>query len=133
MFIAAAAVADYRPQDVLTSKMKKGAEDSLNLVLVKNPDIVAAVAALPAKPYTVGFAAETDNLITYAKGKLQRKNLDAIVANDVSDSQIGFNSDNNAVTIITNDEERALDQRSKSQLARDLVAFFAQRITAPTS
>lgn len=132
VFIAAAAVADYRPAQVAPQKLKKGADDSITLTLVKNPDIVASVAALSARPFTVGFAAESENLVEYGRTKLVRKNLDLVIANNISDSQIGFNSDDNAVTLIDKDSTRELSQRSKQQLARELIALIARKVTAPT-
>lgn len=128
LFIAAAAVADYRPAQVASQKLKKGAEDSITLTLVKNPDIVASVAALPRRPFTVGFAAETDQLLEHARAKLQRKKLDLVIANNVGDTQIGFNSDDNAVTLVDNSGVQALSQRSKTQLARELIAILAGRL-----
>ncbi|UTW11265.1 bifunctional phosphopantothenoylcysteine decarboxylase/phosphopantothenate--cysteine ligase CoaBC [Marinobacterium rhizophilum] len=125
IFIAAAAVADYRPVAVSEHKIKKGAEEVMELRLVKNPDIVASVAALPNKPFTVGFAAETQDLQTYARSKLERKNLDLIVANDVSQPGIGFNSDDNAVTLISRDSVLPLPQTSKRQLASQLIRQIA--------
>jgi phosphopantothenoylcysteine decarboxylase/phosphopantothenate--cysteine ligase len=130
LFIAAAAVADYRPLQTAPQKIKKGVNDTLTLTLVKNPDIVADIAALDPKPYTVGFAAESENLVEYARAKLQRKNLDLVVANNISDSSIGFNSDDNAVTLIDNNSVTDISQRSKHQLARELIILFAQKITA---
>ncbi len=129
LFIAAAAVADYRPEQVAMQKIKKGAEDMLTLTLVKNPDIVASIAALELKPYTVGFAAESENLLEYARAKLTRKNLDLVVANNISDSSIGFNSDDNAVTLVDKISVTDISQRSKQQLARELIALFAHNIT----
>ena len=95
IFIAAAAVADYRPAEAQLQKMKKTAE-SMSIELVRNPDILASIAALPAAPFTVGFAAETENVSEYAKGKLANKKLDMIVANRVGDD-CGFDRDDNAV------------------------------------
>lgn len=130
LFIAAAAVADYRPEHIATQKMKKGESETLTLTLVKNPDIVASIAARNPKPFTIGFAAESENLLDYARSKLARKNLDLIVANNISDSRIGFNSDDNAVTLIDAHHKVDISQRSKPQLARELIALFAQKITA---
>ena len=105
IFIAVAAVADFRPNTAATQKIKKGkGENILTLELIENPDIVAGVAVLDQKPFTVGFAAETQDLLNYARDKLARKNLDMIVANDVSDQSIGFNSDNNATTVISKEK-----------------------------
>lgn len=132
LFIAAAAVADYRPAQVASQKLKKGAEDSITLTLVKNPDIVASVAALPRRPFTVGFAAETEQLLEHARAKLQRKKLDLVIANNVGDTQIGFNSDDNAVTLVDNSGIQALSQRSKTQLARELIALLASKLNATT-
>ena len=129
--MAAAAVADYRPAEVAPQKLKKGADDSITLTLVKNPDIVASVAALPDRPFTVGFAAESENLVEYGRTKLVRKNLDLVIANNISDSEIGFNSDDNAVTLIDHASTQELNQRSKHQLARELIALLAHKITAP--
>jgi len=126
MFIGAAAVADFRPVDVAAEKIKKGSSDSMSISMVKNPDIIASVAALVSRPFTVGFAAETQNVTQYAKDKLARKGLDMIIANDVSNARIGFNSDSNAVTVIDAQQSQNFDERSKQQLARDLVAYIAQ-------
>ncbi len=133
LFIAAAAVADYRPAELAPHKIKKGDSDSITLELIKNPDIVASVAALDARPFTVGFAAESQNLMDYARTKLVRKNLDLVVANNISDSRIGFNSDDNAVTLVEKDSTTEISQRSKHQLARELIARFAQKLAAASS
>jgi len=126
IFIASAAVADYRPTAIAEHKIKKGNEEIMELHLVKNPDIVATVASQDNKPFTVGFAAETQDVLNYARGKLERKNLDMIVANDVSRSDIGFNSDENAVTLVTADADLELPQASKRQLAGQLIEHIAQ-------
>lgn len=128
LFIAAAAVADYRPRQLATQKIKKNQCEQMTIELIKNPDIVADVAALAHNPFTVGFAAESENLVAYARDKLQRKNLDLIIANDIAREGIGFNSDDNAVTVIGADTEIRLDQRSKNQLARELIALVAEKI-----
>jgi phosphopantothenoylcysteine decarboxylase/phosphopantothenate--cysteine ligase len=129
VFIAAAAVADYRPAQIAVHKIKKIAEaESMLLELVKNPDIVATIAALEKKPFTVGFAAESENLIAYAEQKLTRKNLDLMIANNIAEAGIGFNADENAVTVIDKEYQQVLTQRSKQQLARDLIAIIAQKI-----
>lgn len=127
IFIAAAAVADFRPAKVASQKLKKAGQDTMLLELTRNPDIVAAVAKLSPKPYTVGFAAETENLLDNAQAKQRSKNLDLVVANDISNSRIGFDSDENAVTLVSTGGTESLDQRSKTQLARDLVAWIAQQ------
>ncbi|EAR60044.1 bifunctional phosphopantothenoylcysteine decarboxylase/phosphopantothenate--cysteine ligase CoaBC [Neptuniibacter caesariensis] len=126
IFIAAAAVADYRPTAIAEHKIKKGSEEIMELHLVKNPDIVATVANSSPKPFTVGFAAETKDVLEYARSKLERKNLDLIIANDVSRSDIGFNSDENAVTLISASSTESLPQASKRQLANRLI----ERISA---
>lgn len=135
LFIAAAAVADYRPAVLAEQKIKKGADDEMVIRLVKNPDIVAAVAALPAgqRPFTVGFAAESECLLQHARGKLERKNLDLIVANDIVAEGIGFNSDDNAVTVLDKSGELALDKQSKSGIARQLIALLATRLPTAAS
>ena len=120
VFIACAAVADYRIADVATQKIKKSG-DEIQLNLVKNPDIVADVAALTNKPFTVGFAAETQDVETYALGKLKRKNLDLIAANDVSSSEQGFNSDNNALLVFGEGIKTELPLATKQEVAKGLV------------
>ena len=130
IFIAAAAVADYRPTAIAEHKIKKGTEEIMELHLVKNPDIVATVASSTPKPFTVGFAAETKDVLEYAKSKLERKNLDMIIANDVSRSDIGFNSDENAVTVITHTGSETLPQTSKRKLASLLIDEIATQYKA---
>ncbi|VUD69148.1 Coenzyme A biosynthesis bifunctional protein CoaBC [Thalassocella blandensis] len=138
IFIATAAVADFRPRDVHDEKIKKRAdEDELSLALIKNPDILASVTELKRqgklnKPlFAVGFAAETQHLVDHAREKLHRKNVDMIVANNVAEGGIGFNSEDNAVSVLKAsqpDDVTVLDTRSKSQLARDLVQVISQQI-----
>lgn len=130
IFIACAAVADYRPANVEEQKIKKH-NDAMRIELVRNADIVSAVASHPKRPFTVGFAAETQDVVSYARDKLQRKKLDLIVANDVSDSRIGFNTDDNRVTVIGADAEQHIEQMSKRQLARQLIALIAQQHREP--
>ncbi|HVL00942.1 MAG TPA: bifunctional phosphopantothenoylcysteine decarboxylase/phosphopantothenate--cysteine ligase CoaBC [Dongiaceae bacterium] len=128
IFIATAAVADFRPQNSPDQKIKK--QDNagvMTLTLVENPDIVATIARQQPRPFTVGFAAETRDVVNYARQKIARKNLDLIVANDVSRGDIGFNSDQNAVTVLWRDGEQVLELASKHQIARDIVALIAQR------
>ena len=126
LFIAAAAVADYRPANVAAQKIKKADASTMTLKMVRNPDIVSAVAAAINRPFVVGFAAETDAVIRYAKSKLKRKQLDLIIANDVSDTSIGFDSDNNAVTLITDNDQHLLTKASKQQLAQDIIQYLAK-------
>ncbi len=127
IFIGAAAVADYRPADLATQKIKKN-NDEMNIHLIKNPDIIATVAAKPDKPFTVGFAAETQNVLAYARGKLEKKNLDMIIANDVSNKDIGFNSDDNAIIIIDKDQEKECPQASKYQLAQQIINHITAKL-----
>jgi phosphopantothenoylcysteine decarboxylase/phosphopantothenate--cysteine ligase len=127
ILIASAAVADYRPVTVATQKIKKHA-DAMTLAMEKNPDIVSAAASEYSDLFVVGFAAETQDVESYARGKLERKNLDAIVANDVSRSDVGFNSDNNEAWWISADISKAFSIRSKTQLARDIVAAIAEQL-----
>ena len=127
IFIACAAVADYRPASVEQQKIKKGPEQ-ITLQLVRNPDIVATVAASEPRPFTVGFAAETTALLAHAQDKMLRKGLDMIVANDVSDRSIGFNSDNNEATVLWPGGEQALPLTGKGAMARMIVELIAKRL-----
>jgi phosphopantothenoylcysteine decarboxylase/phosphopantothenate--cysteine ligase len=129
IFIATAAVADYRPVAVAGQKIKKSA-DTLTLELVRNPDIVATVAALEKKPFVVGFAAETENVVAHARDKLARKRLDMIACNDVARGDIGFRSDDNALTVIWAGGESVLEKAAKSVIARQLVELIAARLPA---
>ncbi len=124
LFIASAAVADYRPISVAAQKIKKSA-DTLAIELLKNPDIVSAVAKLEKRPFTVGFAAETQDIERHARDKLERKNLDMVIANDVSDSAIGFDSDDNAVLVVDPTGSETIPRTHKSILARQLIAKIA--------
>lgn len=130
LFIGAAAVADYRPVTVSGQKIKKSAE-TLSIEMTRNPDIIADVANHPGhRPFTVGFAAETHEVLSYARDKLDRKSMDMIIANDVSDREIGFNSDNNAVSILWKGGEEHLQLASKRQLSRELIAKIAQQLSS---
>jgi len=130
VFIACAAVADYRPEHVAEQKIKKtGDSDNLTITMVKNPDIVASVAAMTQnRPFTVGFAAETQNVEQYARGKLTNKKLDMICANDVSVAGQGFNSDDNALTVYWPQGEQSLPLASKSELARSLMLLINEQL-----
>ena len=120
IFIGCAAVADYRIAEVATQKIKKSG-DEISLKLIKNPDIIADVGHLTEnRPFTVGFAAETENLAQYAKDKLQRKNLDLICANDVSDGQV-FNAEQNALHLFWRNGDKRLPLSDKLELAQALV------------
>ncbi|MFG6668367.1 bifunctional phosphopantothenoylcysteine decarboxylase/phosphopantothenate--cysteine ligase CoaBC [Halomonas sp. HNIBRBA4712] len=128
LFIGCAAVADYRAEHPAEHKIKKtGDSDTLTLTLVKNPDIIAEVAALkaPARPFVVGFAAETRELERYAADKLARKNLDMIVANDVSREGLGFGSDDNAALLVWQTPQgiecQSAPAQSKRMLARAII------------
>ena len=123
IFIACAAVADFRPAHVAPQKMKKqDGNDEMMIQLVKNPDIVASIAALTEnRPFTVGFAAETQNVEHYARGKLTKKNLDLICANDVSVQGQGFNSDNNALHLYWSNGDKTLPLATKADLGQQLV------------
>lgn len=130
IFIASAAVADYRPSEIAEHKIKKvDGEDQMIIKLVKNPDIVATVAQHPERPFTVGFAAETQDVDVYANKKLVKKNLDMIVANDVSNTSIGFNSDNNAATIFWTEGQRQLDLMTKNQMAKEILDAIKARLS----
>lgn len=128
--IMAAAVADYRPKHVLDHKIKKGSTDDLTkLELTKNPDIVAGLGARKTHQFVVGFAAETSGLAEFGRQKLLQKNADMIVANDVSQDNIGFNSDENAALILTPaDPVVQLPAQPKSVIAAQILAQIAQRL-----
>lgn len=123
IFIACAAVADYRAAHIEPEKMKKqNNQDELVIKLVKNPDIVADVAAMTTqRPFVVGFAAETNNVEDYALKKLISKKLDLICANDVSSKQSGFNADINALTLYWQNGKHEFTLMNKKQLAHDLL------------
>lgn len=129
IFIACAAVADYRPEVCAQQKIKKN-DDDMTINMVKNPDIVADVASLTKKrPFVIGFAAETQDVEKYALGKLTKKNLDMICANDVSVSNQGFNSDDNALKVYWNGGSKDLPLNSKKQLSYDLLDVVVQQLT----
>lgn len=133
IFIGAAAVADYRPAQVAEHKIKKGDTDTLSLALVKNPDIIADVAHHHRHIFTVGFAAETQMLAEHARSKMQRKGLHMIIANNVADSSIGFNSDDNAVTVFWAQEQLSFPVLQKTVLARQLIKLIATQAISPLS
>jgi phosphopantothenoylcysteine decarboxylase/phosphopantothenate--cysteine ligase len=126
LFIAAAAVADYRPRTTAAQKLKKTAE-AMTLELVRNPDILAQVAALQPRPFVVGFAAETENLHAHALEKMQRKNLDMIAANDVSGGR-AFGTEDNALTVLWPGGEHRFPEQPKPALARALIGLIAERL-----
>lgn len=119
--IFAAAVADYRPAHVPSEKIKKTG-DTMTLELIKNPDILASARSVFGYTGTlIGFAAETQNVIENARKKLIRKQCDFIVANDVSRSDIGFNSGDNEVTLVFQGTEKPLEKTDKYTLAIELI------------
>lgn len=127
VFIGAAAVADFRMKEVASQKMKKtGDSDEMQLTLVKNPDVIATLSQAKAAKCMVGFAAETQDVIAYAKSKLERKGLDLIIANDVSRTDIGFNNDENQVTVLSKDQQWTPPKEAKSALAIELVELITQ-------
>ena len=127
IFISAAAVADYRAADIQNHKIKKKT-DKMSLKLVKNPDIVSILSNDNPGLFVLGFAAETENVESQAKDKLVAKKLDAIIANDVSRTDIGFNSDNNEALWIDSQSCQHLGKKSKTLLARDIVELIAAKI-----
>jgi phosphopantothenoylcysteine decarboxylase/phosphopantothenate--cysteine ligase len=128
VYIGAAAVADYMPAQTQPQKIKKTAQ-SLSVELVRTPDIVGEVAAHASRPrLVVGFAAETNDVEKHAQGKLQAKGLDLIAANDVSAAGIGFESDDNALTVFSAGARHAIARGSKCQVARDLLMLIADRL-----
>ncbi|OFU52182.1 bifunctional phosphopantothenoylcysteine decarboxylase/phosphopantothenate--cysteine ligase CoaBC [Aerococcus sp. HMSC10H05] len=128
--IMSAAVSDYRSANPVNQKMKKDQlsnQDGLSIQLTENPDILASLPK--AGHYMVGFAAETQNVIEYGRNKLVKKGVDMIVANDVSDQTIGFNADDNQVTLITKDSERTLEKQSKIGVAVEMLAHIQDNIS----
>ncbi len=132
IFVAAAAVADYRPAKMASSKIKKHAAN-LNLELVRNPDVLALVAAQKPAPFTVGFAAETQDLEANARGKLTAKKLDMIVANLVGLPDRGFDSEHNAVNVYWCGGEQHFKLASKRELGQDLINLITERFHARSS
>jgi phosphopantothenoylcysteine decarboxylase/phosphopantothenate--cysteine ligase len=131
VFIAAAAVSDYRPVQVSAEKIKK-TSDSLLLALSRTPDILATVAAGSPRPFVVGFAAETQNVERNALAKLEGKGLDMIAANQVGDG-LAFDCDDNALTVYWRGERRELPRAGKAELAARLVGVIAERFDAARS
>lgn len=120
IFIGTAAVSDYRASTLAPQKLKKNT-DTLQLSFTRNPDILSAVTHLKNPPFTVGFAAETENLRENAQGKLDTKKLDMIIANQVSDTEGGFESDQNAVLVLWKEGEQDFPLQPKKQLAKKLL------------
>lgn len=130
VFVSVAAVADYRVENIAQQKIKKS-EDSMTLTLVRNPDILASIAALPNRPFCVGFAAETQNVEKYARGKLEKKNLDLIAANQVgqADNPV-FGSDSNSLDVYwPAGGHQHIPSATKKQVAAELLDIIADRLT----
>ena len=124
VFIGCAAVSDYRPESINRQKIKKQ-DSTLKLKLVPNTDILSWVAGIENPPFTVGFAAETEELERFALEKMARKKIDMIAANLVDSSGLGFNSDENQLMVFWRDESRVLVKQPKEQLARELVLLIS--------
>ncbi len=122
IFIGVAAVADYRPQQIASDKIKKS-DDSMQLKLVKNPDILAAIAAQKSKPFCVGFAAETENLKSNALIKLENKNIDLVIANYATNT---FNNDEASVNAYWHKGEKTLTPDRKEKVARELILLIKE-------
>ena len=131
IFIATAAVADYRTEEAAPQKIKK-TQDSMTLSLVKNPDILATISLAHPELFVVGFAAETQDVERYARGKLLSKDLDLIACNDVSRADIGFASDDNAMEVFFSTryehDSITLDKASKDKIAEQLVSIIGEAI-----
>ena len=127
IFISAAAVADYFVTDIATHKIKKKS-DKMSINVSKTPDIVAILSKNNPKMFVVGFAAETEQVETHAREKLHRKKMDAIIANDISRDDIGFNSDDNEALWIDAESCISLNKKSKTQLAREIAVLIADKI-----
>jgi phosphopantothenoylcysteine decarboxylase/phosphopantothenate--cysteine ligase len=128
IFIACAAVSDYRVDQAAVHKIKKSA-NSMSLQLVPNIDILAAVSALKRRPFCVGFAAETRQLEKYALGKLKQKNLDMIAANQVGDSSSGFEIDFNQLEVFWSGGRQSIERASKTEIAKQLIDLIIERYT----
>lgn len=129
IFIGCAAVADYRPRQAATEKIKRGEASAMELALVKAPDTLASVAKLSEGPLTVGFAAETENLEANAKHKLAQKQLDMIAANRVGEG-VGFDEDENSLLVLWPGGEARLDRASKTAVAQQLMDLVVERFHA---
>ena len=129
VYIGTAAVSDYSPAKASDSKIKKdGSNSPVVLELKENQDILKSVSELEQRPYVVGFAAETNDLIKNAEKKLSNKNLDLIIANDVSNKEIGFDSDDNEVTLITEKEKYLIERQNKRKVSKKIIDFISGRI-----
>src|ERR1700748_3702619 len=131
IFISTAAVADYRPAVPAEQKIKK-TTDHMDLSMERTPDVLATVAGLPGRPFVVGFAAETESVEQHARGKLMKKNLDMIAANEVGHDK-AFDCEDNALIVLWRSGRRELPRASKLALARQLVALIAESYAAAES
>ncbi len=128
--ICAAAVADYRPKNVATQKIKKK-QERFSLDLVKNKDILLALGKLKKKQYLVGFALETENELENAKAKLKKKNLDAIILNSMNDKGAGFGGNTNKITFLDkNSQIKAFELKTKAEVAKDILNEILIRLNA---
>ena len=127
--IAAAAVADYAPKEVAAEKIKKS-EDAMTIGLVKNPDILKAMGEQKKHQFLVGFALETQNEEANAQSKLVKKNLDMIILNSLRDKGAGFQKDTNRIKIITHDDMRAYELKTKQEVASDILDFMESKINS---
>ena len=128
IFISCAAVADYKPLNSHDNKIKKNKDEMLDITLTKNPDILSSISKKHPDKFIVGFAAETENVEDNAKDKLINKKLNMIIANDVSDTSIGFDSDNNEVMIITQNKSILAKKDSKLNIARNIIDLITKEI-----
>lgn len=131
LFVACAAVSDYKPESEAGEKLKR-TEATLNLELVRSPDTLASVAKLQNGPFTVGFAAETQDVAENARKKLVRKGLDMIAANKVG-RDCGFDQETNSLMVFWGDGDAELEQASKSVVAERLIQLIAERYHAANS
>ena len=126
-FISTAAVADFKPEKFENQKIKKDKKaDNLSMEFIENKDILKSISKNKGDLKIIGFAAETQDIKENAKKKLNEKNLDLIIANDVSDSSIGFDSDENEVYLITEKIEKKIEKISKKKLSRSIIEFIAK-------
>ena len=135
LFFAVAAVADYQPRQIFEQKLKRPTDSKVSnftLELKTTEDIIQAVTTNNHRPFVVGFAAETNDVLNHAREKLKRKNMDAIVVNDVSDPTIGFESNENQVTVVLPNTEIELGKQSKRQIAQRVIELVANALPRTT-
>ena len=128
LFIGCAAVSDYRPKNYSVEKLKKNSKEIFNLKLEKNDDILSNVSKNYPNSFVVGFAAETENIEENSRKKLTEKNLNMIISNDVSNKSIGFDSDDNEVTIYTENEKILIEKDTKFKVAQKIINEIVNRI-----